>query len=623
MSKKQAQKVKPRYTIYLFIGISAAIFSFFAIFILYNFYFSNKVFPNIYLGNNNLGGLTVNEAFGQTNIEYDSFLGSKLDFIVNDAIISTNIEEWGLTLNTEETTRNLYQAGRSGNVIRDSYFRLRTLIAHSAVEPVYRIDSFKFAAKLDQTFAKHSKEALDATLVFANGAAQVSEEADGLSVDESKLIEDFKIDISDLESNPISVAFVHESPKVNSANLLRLQEKINVLTNQEILLNFGPDNWILSNAKLFDMFKFYPVGYEDNNLVNLDIGNHKLYVLSLKSEPSEPLTLSIHLDDQKLNSYVSGISEVIDKPAIDATLKFENGKVSQFTPAQDGQILNRKLLSRKLGEVLSVDSEVYDKQISIVLPVVITRAKIANEEINSLGIRELVGKGVSYYAHSIPNRIWNVGLGTSRISGTLLKPGDIFSFNRAVGEVSGATGYRQAYVISEGKTVLDDGGGICQVSTTVFRAALNAGLPIITRTAHAYRVGYYEQNGTKPGFDATVFSPSVDFQFKNDTTNSLLVQATVDEKLARLEVDIYGTRDGRRVEIGDSIVSNQIPALPDKRQDDPTLPVGQVKQVDFAAAGATAVFTRKVYRGNDLILNDVFKSVYRPWAAVYLVGTKG
>ena len=333
--------------------------------------------------------------------------------------------------------------------------------------------------------------------------------------------------------------------------------------------------------------------------------------------------LDVSLDRQKLSTFIDKIGEVVDRKTVDATLRFENGKVVEFTPAQDGQMLDRELAKDLVVGKVSTRSGDENLVISINLPVKVTRAKIANEEINSLGIRELIGRGISYFVGSIANRAYNISLGSSRLSGTLVKPGEVFSFNKSVGEVSGKTGYRQAYVISEGRTVLDDGGGICQVSTTVFRAALNAGLPIVARTAHAYRVGYYEQRGFKAGLDATVWAPAVDLQFKNDTDHYVLVQSIVDQTLAKLQVDIYGTSDGRRAVLTDPVISNQIPAPPDKYQDDSTLPRGVTKQVDFAAAGATSIFTRKVYKGDHLIIDDTFRSVYRPWQAIYLVGTGG
>ena len=167
--------------------------------------------------------------------------------------------------------------------------------------------------------------------------------------------------------------------------------------------------------------------------------------------------------------------------------------------------------------------------------------------------------------------------------------------------------------------MLDDGGGVCQDSTTLFRAVLNAGLPVVKRTAHAYRVGYYEQ-GFPPGLDATVFSPSVDFQFKNDTPSHVLIQAyTLGNSLY---VDLYGTSDGRVSKISTPIVTNQTRPPPELRQDDPTLPKGTVKQVDFSAWGANVTFTRKVERNGEILINETFRSNFRPWQAIFLVGTK-
>ncbi|OGD84967.1 hypothetical protein A2165_04550 [Candidatus Curtissbacteria bacterium RBG_13_40_7] len=333
--------------------------------------------------------------------------------------------------------------------------------------------------------------------------------------------------------------------------------------------------------------------------------------------------MEIGLDSSKLDKFIEDIAELIDRPTIDATLKFEAGKIMEFTPARNGRILDTQLTKQLILNKVSINEISVEKEVIIKLPVTVSSAKIDNEEINSLGIKELLGSGISYFAGSIANRIHNLTLGSQRISGTLVKPGETFSFNQTVGEVSAATGYKQAYVISKGRTVLDEGGGMCQVSTTVFRSALNSGLPIIARTAHAYRVGYYEQKGFKAGLDATVWAPSVDLKFKNDTQNHILVQAIVDRSTSKLEIDIYGTNDGRKVEITEPVISNQKPPPEDKYEEDPTISKGTVKQVDFAASGATSVFARKVYKNDVLVIDESFKSVYRPWQAVYLVGTGG
>ena len=189
-----------------------------------------------------------------------------------------------------------------------------------------------------------------------------------------------------------------------------------------------------------------------------------------------------------------------------------------------------------------------------------------------------------------------------------------------MGEISSATGYKPSYIIKNGRTVLGDGGGVCQVSTTLFRAILNAGLPIVERKAHSYRVSYYEQDA-KPGFDATVFDPYVDLKFKNDTPTALLIQGVVDRKEKKVYFFIYGKKDNRKVYISTPKVYDVVPPPEPLYIEDPTLKKGVVKQIDFSAWGAKSVFTYRVEKNGEVIFEKVFKSVYRPWRAVYLVGT--
>lgn len=313
-------------------------------------------------------------------------------------------------------------------------------------------------------------------------------------------------------------------------------------------------------------------------------------------------------------------STVYEKP-IDAQFKFENGKVTAFQPSSDGKTVDwetlDKLILSKGPEIVATNP----KSVNLAIPIKVLKPSITTESVNSFGIKELIASGSSHFAHSIPQRIHNVALAASKINDSLIAPGKTFSFDAVIGDVSIFTGYQQAYIIKDGKTVLGDGGGVCQVSTTLFRAILNAGLPIIERNAHAYRVGYYEQD-SPPGFDATTYVPTVDFRFKNDTQNYILIQSAIDYDEQKLEFSIYGAKDGRDVFISKPVVSEESPPPPPSFQDDPTLPKGELKQIDFEASGAKVEFTRSVKKGGKTILFDKFTSNYQPWQAVYLRGTK-
>lgn len=321
-----------------------------------------------------------------------------------------------------------------------------------------------------------------------------------------------------------------------------------------------------------------------------------------------------------IDTVIQELSDRIDIPAQDALFTFQNGRVTAFRLSHNGRRLNSKISLQHFNAAVAALPHALTYHIIINLPVEETLPEITTENINSFGIKEHIASGYSEFHGSIPGRIHNVALAASRLNGVLIAPGETFSFNKTIGDISAATGYQSAYIIKDGRTMLGDGGGVCQVSTTLFRAALNAGLPIVERHAHAYRVHYYEEAGYKAGLDATVFSPSVDLRFTNDTPSHILIQTKIDITNMTLLFDLYGTKDGRDVHIYNHVVYGQTPPPAALYQDDPTLAPGQVKQVDWAAWGAKASFAYKVTRGNEILQNTTFYSNFRPWQAVYLQG---
>ena len=163
---------------------------------------------------------------------------------------------------------------------------------------------------------------------------------------------------------------------------------------------------------------------------------------------------------------------------------------------------------------------------------------------------------------------------------------------------------------------------MCQVSTTLYRAVLNAGLPVVERHAHSYRVGFYEQGGFAPGTDATFYPPSPDFRFLNDTGGWILVQTNFDQNNRKLTFDLFGTSDGRQTNVsGPFIISTSPPPEP-IYEDDPNLPAGEVKQVDTAHYGAKTYFKRVVIRNGVTLIDETVYSDYVPWPARFLKGTK-
>ena len=373
-------------------------------------------------------------------------------------------------------------------------------------------------------------------------------------------------------------------------------------------LNFGYDQDLIAKQAM-------SLGRSKNFLGNVSLVL-QAYADGLDLDPA------YHYSEDALNKILTSLIEKVNKEPVDAVFTFQNGKVIVFRTSEEGQAVDTNEIKKNLNSQFeSVLSRRKIQKINIPIGIKILNPKITTDKANSLGVKELIGKGTSLFYHSISQRIFNINLAASRINGVLIAPNETFSFDKALGDVSSFTGYQQAYIIQNGKTVLGDGGGVCQVSTTFFRALLNSGLPITERNPHSYRVGYYEQD-SPPGLDATIYVPSVDLRFKNDTNNYILVQTEVDSAAQRLSIFLYGSLDGRTVSLTTPVVTNRVPPPGDLYQDDPTLPKGVIKQVDFKAEGSSVSFTRDVVKNGKKIISEKFVSNYKPWQAVFMRGTK-
>lgn len=328
------------------------------------------------------------------------------------------------------------------------------------------------------------------------------------------------------------------------------------------------------------------------------------------------------IDRTAIKQHMEILQESYDKDPENALFTMENGRVNAFRFEKNGIRINSEKALKEINKKITIAVEDPDsaRVIRVEVTDTITKPKITLASANSFGIEEKIGEGTSNYSGSIPGRIHNVILGASKFNGIIIPKGEVFSFVRTVGDISAATGYAPAYIIKDGKTILGDGGGICQISTTLFRAALNTGLPIVERHAHAYRVHYYE-NDRKPGFDATIFSPSVDLKIKNDTDAAILVQTSVDKINQIVTFTFYGKKDDRKVLLTDATLWDIVSAPEAKFQEDPTMKRGTQKQVDWAAPGTKSTFHYKVTRGDTVIQDTNFYSNYRPWQAIFLVGT--
>ncbi|HAI74483.1 MAG TPA: hypothetical protein DCS28_00395 [Candidatus Moranbacteria bacterium] len=326
--------------------------------------------------------------------------------------------------------------------------------------------------------------------------------------------------------------------------------------------------------------------YDENYKSEIENGNlcayRKLLACALsfdyRHENKIKKKIFVKLDADLAENYIAMLAKKINREPADSRLKMEDGKVSVFSLSEKGLELDEN----KSLEILTNYLKNKNTSNSIELPYQEIEPAIAVNSVDNMEIDSLIGEGRSNFRGSPKNRVFNIKVASERFNGILIKPGENFSFVNVLGEVDGEHGYLPELVIKKDKTEPEFGGGICQVSTTAFRAAIYSGLEITVRRNHAYPVSYYNPQG----MDATVYVPRPDLRFKNDTPNYILIQTKIEG--TELIFQFYGTSDGRKT----TIVG---PTILEKNPD------GSMK----------TTFTQQVYDKNDnLIREDIFKSNY-------------
>lgn len=392
----------------------------------------------------------------------------------------------------------------------------------------------------------------------------------------------------------------------------KAQAQINAFLQTPLVLKFQDRAWAIDQAALARLLTLQPVSNADGSL-----------------------TYRALLNEAALRLQVEALAREINQTPRDARFHFDNGALTPIVSSQEGRVLNvdatmqivmqrfqqataaTRAPGNALPAALPLDAL---RNNTVDLAVTVTKPAVDMRDKDKFGITELVSSGTSQFRGSIPNRIQNIKTAQASFDGVVIPPGATFSFNQYLSEIVEANGYADAYVIFGNKTVLGPGGGVCQVSTTMFRAAFFAGFPITERWEHAYRVGYYEP---PVGLDAAVFVPSADMKFVNDTPNYILIEPALDVPNLRLTFNFYGTKpNGREVKMTDPVVSNIKPHPPTKYIDDPTLPRGTTKQIDFAVDGEDVTLYREIYQNGQLVTREKFFSSYEPWQAVFLKGTR-
>jgi vancomycin resistance protein YoaR len=543
--------------------------------------FAQKIYPRIKVADISVERLTREEATRLLSTKH-----KPEGFCFNSAgeKLCYKPEDIDLTFHYSDSVQQAYEYSRRGGLAYQLRQKIELINRSPNFPLIFDYNSDKLVSEIASSSSLLIYPEIPPVIEVVDGQVDIVSGEKGQDVDWDKLLAKVHNNLSYGRKEPFDLPLVSVGKDYNASDFEEIKHRAQNLLNKTIILSGQKENRTILSEELI---KF--VGWDG-------VWN-----------------------ENQIDSYLEVLSQDYESQPQDALFKFESGKVVAFSLEKDGWKLDKQKLKENLISCLDNLSQTSNRQCLIEVKLQKFEPAIKVSQINDFGITQLIGTGESYFHGSIASRIHNLTLASERINGHLIAPGETFSFNQAVGEISAKTGYQSAYIIQNGRTVLGDGGGVCQVSTTLFRAALNSGLQVTERHAHAYRVHYYEE-GSPVGMDATVYSPSVDLKFKNDLSSHILIQASIDRSRYYLRFDFYGTSDGRKVVIDNFRLWDETPPPADLYIDDPTLAPGVVKQIDWKAWGAKASFDWKVYRGGEVINQQTFYSNFKPWQSIYLRG---
>jgi len=548
-----------------------------------NYYFRNRIYPQISVLSLNLGGKTKKEAiiFLSENISPPG----KIQISSNKKNFDLSLPDISFKYEYDKTVETAFNYYRKNNFRFNFLKPFIFLFKKHNLEIEYSYDKQKLDEFIEVVSNDILSEPIYPSVNLIDGKIIVNKGTPGETLDKEIFLDEFEKKIKNINYSKMYLPLKKIDPTLSQKDSEIFEKRAKKFLNKTLILKNDFFNLTLDDKSILGFLDYY-----------------------------EQYSL-----DKIKDFVIVEISPQLERPPQNAVFRFENGKVTEFTPARDGIKIEINNFLDKIIDSLSELENTENNSIIIEIPIIKAPPEITLNEVNNLGIRELLGRGSSKFKGSIESRVHNISLASSKFNGVLVPPGETLSFNKTLGDVSSFTGYKKAYIIKDGKTILGDGGGVCQVSTTLFRAVLSAGLPIIERSPHSYRVYYYEQDSS-PGMDATVFDPTTDFKFKNDTPGYILIQTFVDAKNYSLTIEIYGTPDGRKTTITKPEILSSSPPPDDLYIDDPSLPAGVIKQIEHKAYGAKVRFIYKVERDGEIIINQEFISTYRPWQAVFLKG---
>ena len=565
-----------------FVLVAAAVFS------SYQIVYSQRIPLGVQILDMDVGGLDAVDAKRLLSENLDAYLRTPLVLRYDGRETKVLPGEMGASFNVDQSVSQALKLGQDGGAVEKVQRQVTYLQRPQHTDLAFVFNDVAFQGGLARLAKDIERPPQDAAIKLVGAETTLSPSRAGAKIDRLALQKRLTESFSALSSVSLDIPVQPIPPQVKEEDLAQARKQIDTVFASPVTVKYAEKKWTLDKAILSSMVSFQQI-----------------------RDGSGAIRSQTAVAQDKARAWAEGVAKEVDVDALDVRLAWNGGKVSIVNPGRPGVSVDTSKFGDTLNKALSNGDRVVD------LPVVAVQPA-GTGDVASLGIKEKIAGASTSYAGSIPERAHNIALGSQRTNGTVVPPGGVFSMNDTVGDVSQASGYQLGFAIVGADTVPDFGGGICQVVTTVFKAAFAAGFPVVERTNHLYLIEHYVP---VLGVEATIYQPGVDMKFKNDTDRYILIEAVTGGGYAT--VNIYGTKPNREVLIEQPIITNVVPTDREIiRQESPVLAKGTQVTTEAAEDGMDVTVYRSIRTGGKEVRRDKLFSRYRPAHNVLLVGTR-
>jgi len=579
-----------------------------ALMLAYASYYADRTYPGVWVAGIDLSGLEPAEAAALLADHFDYPANGKIILRDGDEYWLVSPSQLGFKLDPVSTAVAAYDIGRLGNPLSRAWQQLQAWYYGATLTPQYILDESATQSYLNEIAASINLPVVEASLSVegVNVIANPGQVGRTLEIIASR---DMLVkQLQTMQDGELELVITETPPDILDAN--EPAQAARQILSEPLTLTY-PETQQDSPG---------PWSFEPDFLAGM------LTIDKLSTASGS--TYQVGLDAEVLRVFLENLAPELAQNRQNARFIF-NDDTRQL------EVIQPSIVGRALdvdATLTAIHQGLLAGEHTIPLTFTITPPEVTDQSTGEqLGITELVSSYTSYFYGSSAARIQNIQTAAAQFHGVLIPPGASFSMGETLGDVSLDNGYAEALIIYGDRTIEGVGGGVCQVSTTLFRTAFFGGYAISERHSHAYRVYYYEQradgsvNTELAGLDATVYFPLVDFKFSNDTPYWLLMETYVNAAARTLTWKFYSTSDGRTVDWETTGLQNVVEPPDPLYEENPELAKGQVEQVDWAVEGADVSVTRTVTRNGEVLYADTFNTHYMPWRAVYEYGpgTKG